>query len=289
MSVSKSTLLCLFLAYNVCAQINFGPPPVDTEDKKVPEKVEVGERFGLLSTLLDKDPLGRDPNANNQQSNPQNVPNNPNNNGGQNGNFQTLDDLLNPKTACCCSSSNFGCPQTNTPKNEDLVSDDQGFSGLNPRFKDQEEINSSIRSGDDDLAAELNGGLGVRIVNEPAQFCDAPEDSCPRGTQKCCYSSNTNINSFGSSCQPLGQKPFTPWNQGCNQRNSNSGNRKQCGTRSYQPIPNLGDCALASPEEFPWVCMMLTDSDRFLGSCAVVPESSDNDITSGTYRVICCP
>ena len=121
---------------------------------------------------------------------------------------------------------------------------------------------------------------------QPAQFCDEPEDSCPRGTQKCCYSSNTNINSFGSSCQPLGQKPLIPWNQGCSQRNSNSGNRKQCGTRSYQPIPNLGDCALASPEEFPWVCMMLTDSDRFLGSCAVVPESSDNDITSGTYRVI---
>ena len=42
----------------------------------------------------------------------------------------------------------------------------------------------------------------------------------------------------------------------------------------------------ASPEEFPWVCMMLTDTDRFLGSCAIVPEKSDNDIGTGTFRVI---
>ena len=46
---------------------------------------------------------------------------------------------------------------------------------------------------------------------------------------------------------------------------------------------NLGQ---ASPEEFPWICMMLTDQDRYLGSCAIIPESSDNDISSGTYRVI---
>ena len=46
---------------------------------------------------------------------------------------------------------------------------------------------------------------------------------------------------------------------------------------------NLGQ---ASPEEFPWICMMLTDQDRYLGSCAIIPESSDNDISKGTYRVI---
>ena len=49
MSVTKSTLLCLFLAYTVCAQINFGPPP---DDKKVPEKIDTAERSGLLATLL---------------------------------------------------------------------------------------------------------------------------------------------------------------------------------------------------------------------------------------------
>ncbi len=31
---------------------------------------------------------------------------------------------------------------------------------------------------------------------------------------------------------------------------------------------------------------MLTDKDRFLGSCAIVPESTDNNIGSGTFRVI---
>ena len=32
--------------------------------------------------------------------------------------------------------------------------------------------------------------------------------------------------------------------------------------------------------------MMLTDTDRFLGSCAIVPEKADNDIGTGTFRVI---
>ena len=32
--------------------------------------------------------------------------------------------------------------------------------------------------------------------------------------------------------------------------------------------------------------MILTDKDKYLGGCAIVPERSDNDIRSGTYRVI---
>ena len=125
------------------------------------------------------------------------------------------------------------------------------------------------------------------IIFLTSQPPDQPDSKgfCPLGTQECCYSSNANLKQFGSTCVPHGQQPFVPWNQGCNQSNSQHGNEKQCGRRSYTPIPNL-EKGQASPEEFPWVCMMLTDQDRFLGSCAIVPESSDNDISSGTYRVI---
>jgi len=115
---------------------------------------------------------------------------------------------------------------------------------------------------------------------------DEPIGGCPSGTRECCYPSNININSFGSQCFPPGgaQPVFVPWDQGCLQRVPQTGG-KQCGQRFYTPLQNL-EKGQASPEEFPWICMMLTDKDRFLGSCAIVPEDSDNDIRSGTYRVI---
>ena len=41
-----------------------------------------------------------------------------------------------------------------------------------------------------------------------------------------------------------------------------------------------------SPGEFPWSCMLLTDENKFIGPCTVVPEDYDNEVSSGTYRVI---
>ncbi len=41
----------------------------------------------------------------------------------------------------------------------------------------------------------------------------------------------------------------------------------------------------ASPGEFPWTCRIVEGGD-FVAACAVVPEGSDNDVSSGTYRVI---
>ena len=52
---------------------------------------------------------------------------------------------------------------------------------MNPRLKPDEEINSSIRSGADaDLAAELDGGLGVRIVNEVSYKVDIYHNIFPK-------------------------------------------------------------------------------------------------------------
>merc|ERR1712172_354992 len=55
--------------------------------------------------------------------------------------------------------------------------------------------------------ASLAGDIGVRIVN------NAPDDAftrgnCPLGTRECCFASNVNLNTFGSSCAPPGQTPL---------------------------------------------------------------------------------
>jgi hypothetical protein len=50
-------------------------------------------------------------------------------------------------------------------------------------------------------------------------------------------------------------------------------------------LPNLGR-GEGSPEEFPWSCLILDGKNNFVGSCAIIPERSDNDISQGTRKVI---
>ena len=42
----------------------------------------------------------------------------------------------------------------------------------------------------------------------------------------------------------------------------------------------------ASPDEFPWNCLMLTNKNRFIGACAIVPDTRNNDVSRGTSTVI---
>jgi len=258
--------LCLFLLFVYAkAQIEFGPDPKRTRPRG--ETVEVETRLnankkqgGLLADILGVDPLGRPQNGNNGNFANNPSQNKPNFNGGQN-------NQNGRNSNCCCTRNNF-CPSANGNLNNQ-GGDEDGFSGLKPRG-DLEDLKSSI---------------GVRIVN------DAPSEAiskggCPSGSRQCCYDSNINTNSFGNQCFQSNQQSqqFVPWDQGCLQEVPRNGG-KQCGQRFFQPAQNL-ERGQASPEEFPWICMMLTDKDRFLGSCAIVPEDSDNDISSGTYRVI---
>jgi len=300
-------------------QISFGE-----EEPAVEEDPEVGARFGnnnkqggLLASVLGVDPLGR-PNGGQSSGNNggqsfadilngggqnsgnnggqnfgnnggQNFGNNGGqnfgNNGGQNfgnngGQNSGNNGAFTNGNNCCCSTTST-CPSTNGQLNNG--GDEEGFGGLIPRSGPNNTVN--VRTGGDEKSdlASLAANIGVRIVN------NAPDDAftrgnCPLGTRECCFASNVNLNTFGSSCAPPGQTPFVPWNQGCQERNTNFGG-KTCGQRFYTPLQNL-EKGQASPEEFPWVCMMLTDTDRFLGSCAIVPEKSDNDIGTGTFRVI---
>ncbi len=60
---------------------------------------------------------------------------------------------------------------------------------------------------------------------------------------------------------------------------------KKCGQRVFTPTPGAKP-GEASPDEFPWTCLILTGTNDFVGGCAIVPETIANDITVGTRRVI---
>jgi len=271
-------LLCLFLlcvkndqiTVHAKAQISFGEDTPKPKEKPK-EAPEIGTRTGansqqkqggLLADILGVDPLGR----------PQdNFPNN----GGQNLGTPDFPSFTHPDTTVCCCSAFNSCPQTNGQLGN---GDEDGFAGLKPRGQLPK---TAPREAGSDLDL-LKAGLGVRIVNDAP---DLPVGGCPSGTRECCYPSHININSFGSQCFPSsGGNSFEPWDQGCLQRVPEFGG-KQCGQRFYTTLQGL-EKGQASPEEFPWICMMLTDKDRFLGSCAIIPEKDNNDIGSGTFRVI---
>jgi hypothetical protein len=60
---------------------------------------------------------------------------------------------------------------------------------------------------------------------------------------------------------------------------------KRCGQRSFTPVAGSKP-GEAYPDEFPWTCLILTGNNDFVGGCAIVPDSIQNDISQGTRRVI---
>jgi len=60
----------------------------------------------------------------------------------------------------------------------------------------------------------------------------------------------------------------------------------ECGKRNY-PAPVSGlNYGESSPGEFPWTCLILNTNNDFLGTCAIVPERSDNKLFSGTRKIL---
>ena len=76
------------------------------------------------------------------------------------------------------------------------------------------------------------------------------------------YDYNLRVNSGGS-----GQKP------------------KTCGERRNFNDLNSKTPGLASPNEFPWTCIIM-EKEKFIGGCVIVPDKSDNDISKGSSKVI---
>ena len=56
--------------------------------------------------------------------------------------------------------------------------------------------------------------------------------------------------------------------------------------RSTNSLSIFLDKGRASPDEFPWNCLMLTNKNRFIGACAIVPDTRNNDVSRGTSTVI---
>jgi len=78
------------------------------------------------------------------------------------------------------------------------------------------------------------------------------------------------------------------WTQGCNRERLGSGSRRyQCGTRpDYRGPTRRTGQGEASAGEFPWTCLLLNQENDFIGTCALVPENSNNDLARGTRKVL---
>jgi len=150
-------------------------------------------------------------------------------------------------------------------------------------------------------------GLGLideRIVNRPGAGHSSNLGSnnnyqCPRGQRQCCYTdARLSCPSSAASSASSGNFEFGGSSGGNSFGNNNGGlvrygcqentgfGSQQCGVRQYSgPVRGLQH-GESSPGEFPWTCLILSDSNDFVGSCAVIPENSNNNLNSGTAKVI---
>jgi len=132
------------------------------------------------------------------------------------------------------------------------------------------------------------GNINVRIVNTPPAEQESP-NSCLPGHKICCQDLSVDLSVFGrSSCvSPLPavqQSPLVPWTQGCTEYVVSD--VQGCGTRQYEgPAAGVAH-GEASPGEFPWTCLILTQDNDFLGSCVVIPNDSRNDNNLGTRKIL---
>jgi len=145
-----------------------------------------------------------------------------------------------------------------------------------------------LTQGEDDLV-----GLGLineRIVNRPGSGASQPQ--CGLNQRLCCYEENPeydfSVFERGSCLQPSyggGSQSSGRWTQGCSET-SVYGSIK-CGTRPGYRGPASGlSTGEASPGEFPWTCLLLNQNNDFLGTCALIPENFNNDLSRGTSKIL---
>merc|ERR1712079_966272 len=145
----------------------------------------------------------------------------------------------------------------------------------------------------DDLVGE--GLINERIVNRPGA-AGQQTLSCASGQRICCYDDHPEDADYDFSVfqrHPSCSQPFTStapqqssgrWVQGCSET-SVYGNQ-QCGTRTYRgPVRGLSE-GESSPGEFPWTCLILNQNNDFLGTCALVPQTFNNDLGRGTRKIL---
>ena len=115
---------------------------------------------------------------------------------------------------------------------------------------------------------------------------------CEANERACCYDSVSTLNNVvrESRCITRSRPSSNPspfWRQQCSSsepRNIRQG-EKRCGERRFREISGKKQ-GQANPSEFPWGCLVLDQSNNFVGSCAIIPDNRFNDVRSGTDRVV---
>jgi len=198
---------------------------------------------------------------------------------------------------------NFGSSSTEKKPEEDIANRNYGQQS-SPQIQQHQSQqcccipqqqqclqNQQFTQGDD-LVGE--GLINERIVNRPGA-AGQQTLSCALGQRICCYDDHPQDADYDFSVfqrHPSCSQPFTSsasqtsgrWVQGCSET-SVYGNQ-QCGSRNYQgPVRGLSE-GEASPGEFPWTCLILNQNNDFLGTCALVPQSFNNDLGRGTRKIL---
>jgi len=219
------------------------------------KKPEVDERLGLLGQGLGLSPTGelKDRVGPSQQLQSQSQRNHQNEFGGQG-------------SQCCCVPHYQQCGDSATGLDEDDL----------------------VGQGLIDQRVQANKGnieVGNRIVNIQGSGSQQQNTaSCPSGHKTCCYSSQVDLSVFGRTCVKPQQQQVN-WQQRCTEL-PNSNSRNQCGVRNYKfPVRGL-EHGESSPGEFPWTCILLNGNSDFVGSCALIPSGSDNNLNRGAVKVI---
>ena len=120
---------------------------------------------------------------------------------------------------------------------------------------------------------------------------------CPTSSHEtCCYDSQTYSDlknqtfDFDSIC--VDHVEAKGWKQGTCPLDLQT-QLSQCGHRNFEAF-NYTFNYESNPHEFPWACLLIgrdpsTNQTQLFGSCVIVPDNKNNDISQGTNRVITTP
>jgi len=266
----------LFIICMTATAVTAGPQLVFKDSKKSGGSGDKGNgnvntRLGLLAGQLGLDPIAQGGSSSGSSSNSGSLSSGSSSSSSSGSNAAFTSNV--PEASgripgsdgqqCCCVPANqvcddpFGGP--------DLV----GGGFIDPRLKN----NTSLRSG-----------ISTRIVNRPQANTNAQINTCPVGQKACCYDANIDLSVFGIICINPNSANQVPWTQGCSENVRVTS--KTCGSRQVDAGANGGSHADSKPGEFPWTCLLLNQNNDFVGSCAVIPDDTNNDNSRPTRKII---
>jgi len=239
-------------------QLSFGAPSSqDNEDYD-----DISVRAGLLAEELGRDPVTGQLSGEltDEEQSPDAKPKS-----NQGGDF------------CCCASSRSACPGGQGGGSGSFVDAIVPRGGENKK-SDANDPRSGGDYEDDDISVRIVTDFDYEDTNDNIQ-------RCPAGTQRCCYRSRSALSQVRNQCRSIGNEE--QWGQFCSDPNvrDTTADGFQCGERF--PVETSGlRKGQAKPYEFPWTCLVLNGNNDFLGTCAIIPNNRNNDISRGTDRVI---